>query len=78
MSIARLRALTHVVSSHFLNHINCRNGICPIEGIDTSALFAMHPDSITVEMGFARLRTLTCTMNNSECMEFEYSKFFRV
>ena len=40
--------------------------------------FADEISSGEVEMGIARLRALTCTMNNSECMKVCYSEFFKV
>ena len=78
MRIARLRALTPMKSKHSYAPGPSRNENRPIKGIDTAVASTKSPSGYRVEMSIARLRALTCTMNNSECMIVCYSEFFKV
>ena len=62
MSVARLRALTHLYD-RVLTIYPCRNERCPFEGIDTSIFFPFILTDI-VEMSVARLRALTLVLEN--------------
>ena len=78
IGFARLRALTHHPLPAKSNTVRGKNRICPTKGIDTTTFGKTYSFQYFVKIGSARLRALTCTMNNSECMKVCYSEFFKV